>query len=239
MTATAASDRDSIELAGFDPLIARRRTNRRRFSTNTIPTDLLAVLQDAARDCGAALIDLRQPDDRVTVGRLSQLADQRQILDPGYRAELRRWSGTRADRNEGVPAQAVPHFDAGSHADEATALPIRDFDTAGTGYLPVDTGSTTDQCLLLLGTYTDTPLSWIHAGEALEHVLLLITRHDYAASPLTQIVEDPDTRDQLQTLLRDRLRQTMTPHVLLRVGQAPPSPATGRRPISDVVTELG
>jgi len=166
------------------------------------------------------------------VAELARTADQRQILDPAYRAELRQWTGNQPHRRDGVPALAVPHVAAGTPGD----LPMRDFDTTGSGYLPVDTGTTSDQCLLVLGTVTDTPLAWLHAGEALQHVLLEIVRHGYVASPLTQIVEDPDTRTRLHDLVHDRLGQDMVPQMLLRVGQAPPTPAAPRRRIADVLT---
>jgi hypothetical protein len=118
----------------------------------------------------------------------------------------------------------VPHVDAGANDD----LPIRDFDSTGLGWLPVETRSS-NQCLLLLGTLDDQPVAWLRAGEALERVWLEITRRGYVASPLTQLIEVARTNE----LLRLELQLGMHPHVLLRVGRAPntppspPSPAAG------------
>ena len=90
-----------------------------------------------------------------------------------------------------------------------------------------------NQCLLLLGTATDSREEWLSAGEGLEHALLEITRHAYAVSPITQLIEVPNTR----ALLRRELRLAMHPHVLLRVGRAPATPATRRRRLVDMLTE--
>ena len=112
-------------------------------------------------------------------------------------------------------------------------VPIRDFDSFGLGQLPAGTHSSSQQCLLLLGTYSDSLEAWVRAGEALEHILLEIAARGFAASPLTQIIEVPQTREALRT----ELGLTMYPHVLLRVGRATSSPASRRRLLSEVFTE--
>ncbi len=74
---------------------------------------------------------------------------------------------------------------------------------------------------------------WLRAGEALERILLEVTRHGFAASPLTQVIEVTATREELR---RD-LDLTFYPHVLLRVGRAPLTPASPRRRLVDVLVE--
>ncbi len=73
----------------------------------------------------------------------------------------------------------------------------------------------------------------MRGGEALERILLEITRRGFAVSPLTQVVEIPSTRE----ALREELALTMHPLVLLRVGRAPLTPATRRRRLADVLFE--
>jgi hypothetical protein len=89
------------------------------------------------------------------------------------------------------------------------------------------------QTLVLLCTTGDSPAEWVRAGEALERILLEITRHGYAASPLTQITEVPAARAQL----RAELALPGYPHVLLRVGRAPVTPASRRRRLVDVLVD--
>jgi hypothetical protein len=168
---------------------------------------------------------------RLLVARLTQQADDLQNADPAYRAELRHWTTRGSDDGDGVPPDVVPHVD--SRQDDE--VPIRDFDTGGTGELPADTHSDIHQTMVLLATRTDDPPAWLRAGEALQHLLLELTRLGWVASPLTQAIEVPLTR----TRLRGALTWDAHPQVLLRIGQAPPTPRTPRRPRGDVVDTLG
>jgi nitroreductase len=218
-----------LPIGALDAVIELRQTNRRRFADDPVPADVVYTLVDAAEAEGALLFRITEPEHRLTTARLSQIADRDQNADPAYRAELRSWTSDDPRRRDGVPALAVPHVDAGANDD----VPIRDFDTHGVGWLPVETRSSVDQCLVLLGTLEDRPGSWLPAGEALEHILLEVTRHGYAASPLTQVVEIPRTRTQL----REELGLAMYPHVLLRIGRAAKTPASRRRRLVDVLSE--
>jgi nitroreductase len=220
---------ESEDIARLEPMIQLRQTNRRRFSDDEVPDEVLDELEAAATAEGAQLVVVRDPDQRAAVASLSQHADQIENLNPAYRAELRAWTSNDPDRRDGVPSNAVPHVD-GTSGDE---VPIRDFDSSGQGYLPPETRSTRNQCLVLLCTDGDTPANWLRAGEALERILLEVTRHGYAASPLTQITEVPSARAQLRT----ELRLQGYPHVLLRIGRAPITPGSRRRRLVDVIVE--
>jgi nitroreductase len=218
---------DQAHLASLDPLLELRRTNRRRFADDPVPETLVAVLEEAASAEGAELLPIRDPDDRVAIAVLCQRADAEQNADPAYRAELRAWTTDDPSRLDGVPAVAVPQNGPTSYDD----VPIRDFDTTGAGGLPAATHSSLHQCLLLLGTEVDAQQDWLRAGEALERVLLEVTRHGFTASPLTQVVEVPQTRG----LLRHRFGNMLFPDVLLRIGRAPATPAPRRRRLADVL----
>lgn len=216
-------------LAALDSVVELRQTNRRRFSDEPVPEEVVDSLVAACETEQTHLVEVRTAEHRLAVAVLSQRADSMQYSNPAYRAELRNWTSDDPKRRDGVPALAVPHVDEGS-GDE---VPIRDFDTRGMGWLPTATHSSKDQCLLLLGSDGDDVLSWLRAGEALERVLLEVTRQGYVSSPLTQVVEVPSTRAALQR----ELMLTMHPHVLLRVGRAPVTPSTRRRPLSDMLVD--
>ena len=218
-------------LGGLDPFIEHRQSNRRRFSDDPVPPEVVHDLVAAAAAEEAQLLEITRPHHRSATARLTQEADREQNADPAYRAELRAWTSADANRRDGVPAVAVPHV-TGAAADD---IPIRDFDTSGMGWLPGNTRSSMNQCLLVLGTPADRPAAWLRAGEALERVLLEATRHGYAASLFTQAIEVPRTR----YLLRKELAIDMNPHVLLRIGHAPKTPASRRRRLVDVLSESG
>jgi nitroreductase len=220
---------ESADVARLEPVIPQRQTNRRRFADDQIPDEVLDDLTTAAAAEGAQLVVVRDPDQRIAVASLSQHADEIENLNPAYRAELRAWTSADLARRDGVPAVAVPHVN-GTSGDE---VPIRDFDSSGKGYLPAETRSSRNQCLVLVCTAGDRAADWLRAGEALERVLLEVTRRGYAASPLTQITEVPSARAQL----RLQLGLAGYPHVLLRIGRAGTTPASRRRRLVDVIVE--
>jgi nitroreductase len=218
-----------LALASLDPVLELRQTNRRQFADDDVPDSVLEILEHAAEAEGASLFVVRRPEQRAAVAALSQHADDVENLNPAYRAELRAWTTDDPSRRDGVPGLAVPHVD-GSARDE---VPIRDFDTRGTGGLPPVTRSSKDQSLVLICTNGDRPTDWFRAGEALERVLLEITRHGFSASPLTQVTEVPSARAQL----RVELGLIGYPHVLLRIGRAPMTPGSRRRRLVEVLVE--
>ncbi len=217
------------EVAALDAVIGLRQTNRRRFASGEVPPEVVNTLVSAAERESAILHPVDLEDDRMALARLVQRADSLEISDPAYRAELRAWTTTDPDRRDGVRALVVPHVD-GTAGDD---IPIRDFDSQGKGGLPPETRSGRDQCLLILGTTTDRPEAWLRAGEALERVWLEATRAGYVASLFSQPVEVAAVRAQL----RSDLRLSMQPHMVLRVGRAPVTPASRRRHVADVLDD--
>jgi nitroreductase len=223
------SKRATLPLATLDVVIDARHTSRRRFAAEEVPPDVVKVLVNAAKAEGGCLMPLTRLEHRLAVASWTQVADRLQNADLAYRSELRSWTTDDPTRRDGVATSAIPHIDADSHDD----LPLRDFDTQGKGQLPAETGSGLSQCLFLLGTVDDDPAAWLRAGEALEHVLLELTRRGYAASPLTQVMEMWHTR----AALRSELSLTSYPHLILRVGRAPASPASRRRRLGEAISE--
>ncbi|HEV2778328.1 MAG TPA: NAD(P)H nitroreductase [Actinophytocola sp.] len=90
--------------------------------------------------------------------------------------------------------------------------------------------------LLVLGMGADSRLAWLRAGEATSAVLLAATRRRLATCALTEPLDTPGTRDLVRAGV---LGGGSVPQLVLRVGwpadDPDPFPATGRRPISDVV----
>src|SRR5829696_5028645 len=216
-------------LAALAPAVARRRTNRRRFASDSVPEEALRRLIAAAAEEDTILVPVTSEPHRRLVARLTQQADGMQNASPAYRAELRNWTTRAASTGDGVPSTAVPHTDGDSGDD----VPLRDFDTQGSGALPARTVSGADQTLVLLATRNDDPGAWLRSGEALQRVLLELTRLGWVASPITQAIEVPVTRTQL----RSALTWDAHPQLLLRVGRAEPTGPVPRRPRSDAVED--
>jgi len=221
---------ERVEIGALDRFIISRQTNRRRYAHEPVPAEVVRYLIESARAEQAILVPVQSFSHRLAVARLSQEAERVENANPAYRAELRAWTGDTPGRRDGVPAMAVPHVTGESYDD----IPIRDFDTHGTGALPAETRSDLDQCLFLLGTVADGALSWLRAGEALERLWLDTTRLGYVASLFTQPVEIPYVRERL----RFELELAIRPQLLLRVGKAPLTSSSRRRGLSEVLDDL-
>lgn len=220
-------------LAALDAVLELRRTNRRQFADDQVSPKVLDTLCTVAELEGASLFVVDQAPHRAATARLSQQAEAIEEADPAYRAELRAWVTDDQRRSDGVPVTALPRVGQRPRGEAlpADAVPLRRFGDPGPAGLPDSAHSSMHQTLLLLGTEKDDPLSWVRAGEALERVWLEVTRAGYAMSLFTQVIEVPGTR----ALLRSELGLAMFPHVLLRVGHAPATPASRRRKLVEVL----
>jgi hypothetical protein len=225
----AASASTASPIGALNRCIISRQTNRRRFAEETVRPGLVFQLIESVRKEDAALFEVKDPSHRVAVARLSQEADRLENADPAYRAELRAWTSDDPQRPDGVAAVTVPHV-TGKSIDD---IPIRDFDTRGTGSLPPETHSHLQQSLFILGTSADDRLSWLRAGEALERLWLEATQQGYVASLFTQVIEVPYVRDRL----RAELGLSMYPHIMLRMGKAPVTSSSMRRRLPDILVD--
>jgi nitroreductase len=212
--------------------IPRRRTDRRRYSSWSVPSAVLILLAERAVDEGATVHEVTGSRDRfdlaTAIGRAAALQD----ADPAYRAETRRWSGGHADV-DGVPAANAPSG-LPQHGD----VQLREFPGGELVDQRVDEWEDDGASLLVLGTSSDDRLSLLRAGEAMSAVLLEATAAGLATCPLSQPFEITETRDRIRTEVLDG---TSYPQILLRVGwaafNADPLPPTPRRPVADLVDQ--
>lgn len=218
----------------LEKAIDHRRTNRRAFADDPVPDWLITELELAAGADDSLLFPVTHPAHREAVARLSALADKLELADPAYLREIASWTTDDPRRPDGVQAASVPYVGALSGPNDP--LPIRAFDARGGlgfGWLPANSSSGPEQCLLLLCSHDDEPRGWLRTGEALEHIWLKLTVQGFWASPLTQAVEVRETHE----LLRSELGLAAEPQTLLRVGRAPETVATPRRPAADMIDD--
>jgi len=226
---------DDRALAVLDPVLGLRRTNRRQFAADPVDSELLATLANVAAWEGASLFTITEPSHRAAAALLSQRAEVIEEADPGYRSELRAWVTEDQWRGDGVPTATLPRAREPSRdVVPPMDVPLRNFGDPGDAGMPEDGHTNLNQCLLVLGTDGDDPLSWLQAGEALERVWLEVTRAGYAMSLFTQVIEVASTREEL----RSQLGLSMQPHVLLRVGRAPATPMSRRRKLVEVLRHV-
>jgi nitroreductase len=212
--------------------IAHRRTDRRRFSSWTVPLPLLDALAQRAAAQGAILTWVADAQHRIELTAAITDAARQQAANPDYATELAAWAGRSFVATEGVPAANTLAHPA-RHGD----TPMRAFPH---GEL-IDPESWEGDAgeLLVLATSSDDRMSQLRAGEALSAVLLAATELNLASCPLTQSLEVDTTR----AVLRDQvLNDAACPQIVVRVGWAPvgsdPLPASPRRPLDDVLSKF-
>ena len=206
--------------------VPHRHTHRGPFEAGPLPAGLLARLRDDAQAEGATLSDIHPGLDREELMALLAAVGRRQDRDPRSRAETWRWSRepTSPDR-DGVPAHAFP----GQPSREPGRLPQRDFDLGrGFGLLPADGPAA--PAMAVLFTPGDDEENWLHAGQALQRLLLHAASRWVFASLNTQPLETVTIR----TLVRDRLALPGAPQMLLALGVSRTARATARRPADDL-----
>jgi nitroreductase len=221
-----AANEVDITLAAAIP---RRRTDRRRYSSWSVPANYIALMGARAARAG---VMLRQIESLPHLQHIVAQAVWRHAADHDYLSELTTWSGRYASL-AGVPAHSTPQ------ADPNAPVPPRLF-AGPTLAQPPDTEPTDDNAVVLaLGTKDDSTLARLRAGEASSLVLLSATALGLASCPVTEPLEIVETRDAVQV---EVFGISGFPQMLLRIGWAPvnadPLPATPRRPLADLVESL-
>lgn len=202
--------------------IARRRTYRKRFAPRDVSETLLDQLKEAARQENTHLLPLTCQETRKQAADLVAEGDKVQWSNRSWRHELAAWMHPKS-RGDGltIPALASPVIRLIVRTiDMGKSVGARNRQIAGAS--PV---------LAVLSTDRDQPIDWLHAGQALQRVLLLGCKHGLQASYLNQPIQVASVRLRLRTVVGNGFPQT-----LLRIGyplnEVSPAP---RRKLDEVI----
>ena len=211
--------------------IARRRTDRRRFTSWPVPEGRVNRLAVEGTLWGAHVFPVNSLAVRRDLLLLAFEADRLQSADEAARAETAQW---RDRDDDGVPSEHVP---TAASAMEPTDRLSRRFEG---GTLP-DPRLEPDAAvggLLLFCTWSDDTLAWLRCGEALSAVWLRATQDGMVLLPLSQVFEVERTRAAIHD---DVLGRLAVPQLLARVGWPPlnaaPLPPSPRRPLADLLVD--
>jgi hypothetical protein len=212
--------------------VTRRRTHRGGFDPAPLPDELLATLPDQAAKEHATLSLLTQDRQRASaVAAVVEAGDYALRLDSERAKEEARWApGPSSHRQDGVPPTAYPAQPA------RTEPSFRDRDYAhGHGWgLPPGAEEPVLRSagvVALLTTTADHPADWIHAGQALQRVLLVASSYNVAAALHSQPLEIPLLRD----FIRIHLSSDAYPQMVLRLGATSEKAVSVRRPVDEVL----
>jgi hypothetical protein len=192
-----------------------------------VPADVLEAFRDAAQAEGARLRDVVSEDELIQLEVMLSSADAMEERDVRYREELAQWVHDGVLRADGIPAAAIGQA-AGS------SLRQRDF---GLDHPAALDGSAPDPdrpAVVVLSTDDDEPVSWLRAGQALAAVLLRAADLGVQAQPLGQVTDVLASRYGL----RQALGVFGMPQLVLRMGFAPRTALTARRPVDEVLTDM-
>ena len=212
--------------------VHRRRTNRRPFTGEEIPEQVLAKGIAAVEACGARLERILDSKEKTVVAQLISDGDRIQMADAAFRQEFAQWMHpNRSQRRDGMPGRALG---MGDLASTVGPMVVRHFDLGG-GLARRDRGLATGAAALgVLWTRRNTPRDWLRAGQALAALLLNLQADGVSASFLNQPVQVAALREQLRSLIDC----PGAPQLVLRFGYADAVPATARREPEDVIVDL-
>ncbi|MBO2455194.1 hypothetical protein J4573_49470 [Actinomadura barringtoniae] len=214
--------------------IRRRRTHRGGFKPEPVDESLLALLRHEAQREGATFRVLTDTHTRNAVAALTAAAEHMHHLNPAYAGELARWAPAPGSvRREGVTESAYPRETPPTDPHFAG----RDFARGhGWGAEPAILDWLEEPVVgvaCTLSTKRGTPQDWLHAGQALQRVLLRATQHgDLAAAFHTQALEVPALRE----VIRTQFCAGDHPQMVLRLGTAGDKFESVRRPVDQVLT---
>ncbi len=218
------STADSLDIT-LAAAIPRRRTDRRYYSSWTVPVEDIALMAARAARIGVAVC---QVDD---IGKLHKIVAESvwDHMTHDYLTELTEWSGRYASE-AGVPARNTPK------SDPRAKIPGRYFAGPALAMPPGSSPADDNAVLLALGTRRDDRVAQLRAGEATSLVLLTATALGLASCPVTEPLESAETRAAVRSEI---FGDSSYPQMLLRVGWAPinadPLPATPRRDLGEIV----
>ncbi len=204
------------------PAIRRRHTHRGPFSPRRIPGSVLYELTECVHAEHANIAPISRVHRRWLFD-LVGLADLILSESPGYELDLLKWTAGSTSRTDGIPVGAF-----GTVANNDSP-PMRDFGSAS-GVAQRHERFAPDPWIAVLGTDNDDTVAWLHAGQALQRLLLTAQLRGLAASFLNQPLDDPGIR-------RDMVSAGLGgfPQMILRMGYANGDVATPRRPVNELI----
>jgi len=207
--------------------VSRRHTDRLPFAEPAHWDGFLRGLTPFSASQGVSLHVL--PDaSRAALVEASELTRTIRRYDSDYHAELIGWTADVAVA-EGIPSAALLSPIESAHVGIA-----RDFPAAGHGDRRGEVAEDHAR-VVVLSTRDDSRAVFLACGEMLSSFLLDATLAGLSTCTLSHLIEVPESRKTLAALTGS----PDSPQLLVRVGTAPSSRATGpptpRRPPSDIL----
>jgi nitroreductase len=198
----------------------RRRTDRRPFGDQPVPTEMIGAMQGAAESAGAELYRVRVDQMSILAAAVDQ-AWTLELDDPLVRVEVMSWLNRPEWSSDGVPYQVL----------------VGDMTGAPRASMPVEPADLGAAYLIVHGT-GDSPRDWLLAGEAASAVMLTAASLELGIAPMSDVIEVAQTRELVASLLPPG----RYPYLALRCGwpvsSQQPVTSTPRRPPHEAIVGL-
>ena len=208
--------------------IPNRHTNRKPFRDTAVTPTQLNQLARAAQSERSWLHPITDPAQRSRLHALVARAHQIQLANVEFRAELEHWSGHGGDRRDGVPARS-----AGPAHEPQDQWVLRDFSGGHARERVPGKDFEREPLIAVVCSYYEGALAELHAGQAMQRVLLTAATLGLSASFIAQPIEVPACRQELRRLLGAGI----TAQTILRVGYGSPVAPTPRRPVAELLID--
>ena len=217
------------KLALLFPAIVKRHTNRNPFLMARIPEQVAATVKEQAASGMAAIFISKDGALNQKVADLVAEGDLIQQADPLYRKEMAEWIRPNYTRKADGMTGASLGFNNLVSAINPWAT--KRFDLGR-----LKAAKDRNLCLeapgLIVLYSEDSLLHWVEVGELLERVLLTLTKNSVQFSFFNMLIEIPD----LRTKLRSLLKLSAWPQLMLRIGYCLTEPAfSPRRPQEEIL----
>jgi hypothetical protein len=203
-----------------------RHTNRKPFLSDRVTPVQLNSLVRAAQSERSWMHPITDPVQRKRLHALVVRAHQIQLANVEFRAEFEHWTGHGGDRCDGVPVRS-----AGPAHEPQDHWVLRDFSGGLARERVPGKDFELEPLIAVVCSYYEGELAELHAGQAMQRVLLTATTLGLSASFLAQPIEVPACREELRRLLGTGI----TAQTILRLGHGTPVVATPRRPVADLL----
>lgn len=212
--------------------ITKRRTNGYPFAEKAIDQSVLHCLERCTVSDHAWCHVIPDFTTKHQIAELVAEADRVQFHDKRYRRELAAWiHPNRSTLRDGLPGH---ERGSGNLMSVLEPFIIRHFDVGAAEAKRDHTLTELAPALAVIGTSGDGPMDWLHAGEALEHALLLATSAGLSASFLNQPLHVEHLRPRVAKFLQERGH----PQMIVRLGHGQQIPPTPRRGVEEVMRVL-
>ncbi|HTI25663.1 MAG TPA: nitroreductase family protein [Kutzneria sp.] len=208
--------------------IPARRTNRKPFREIPVTPNELNELTRAAQAERSWLHPITEPAQRSRLHALVTRAHQTQLANVDFRAELEHWTGHSDEHRDGVPARS-----AGPEHEPQDHWVLRDYSGGRARERVPGKDFEREPLIAVVCSYYEGVLAELHAGQAMQRVLLTATTLGLSASFIAQPIEVPSCREELRHLLGAGI----TAQTILRVGHGSPVAPTPRRPVAELLID--